>query len=112
MTYTYVLLPVSEACYEEIRKKLEDAGYAHCFHPNPGAPASPRIDMHGIALVPEVEMISEDNPPGKDPVKIGKDGLCKCDCGTTCPLGRMGMEMRCTATELEIRGIEIEREET
>lgn len=60
-SYTYVLLAVSEACYEEIRKKLEEAEYHHAFHDNPDAPASPRIDMHGIALIPEVEMIE-----GKD----------------------------------------------
>lgn len=58
-TRTYVILHVSEAAYEEIRKKLADAGYEHAFHHNPEAPASPRIDMHGIALVPEVEMTHE-----------------------------------------------------
>jgi hypothetical protein len=26
--------------------------------------------------------------------------LCSCDCGTYCPLGRMGMEEKCTADEL------------
>jgi hypothetical protein len=28
------------------------------------------------------------------------DGRCDCDCGTLCPLGRTGMELRCTAAEL------------
>lgn len=60
VTHTYVLLEVSEAAYEEIRAKLEAAGYQHVFHDNPDAPASPRIDMHGIALVPEVEMIGQE----------------------------------------------------
>lgn len=59
-TYTYVLLHLSEAAYEEVRSKLEKAGYGHAFHDNPEAPASPRIDMHGIAVVPEVEMIGHD----------------------------------------------------
>lgn len=59
-TYTYVLLELSESAYEEIRAKMEAAGYQHAFHENPDAPASPRIDMHGIAVVPEVEMTGVD----------------------------------------------------
>ncbi len=59
-THTYALLAISEAAYEEIRAKLEAAGYQDQFHPNPDAPASPIIDMHGLAVVPEVEMIGHD----------------------------------------------------
>jgi hypothetical protein len=55
-TSTYVLLKLSESAYEEIRSKMEAAGYGHVFIPNPEAPASPRVLMHGIAVVPEVEM--------------------------------------------------------
>jgi len=55
-TYTYAILNISEAAYEEIRAKLEKAGYQHAFHENEDAPVSPLIDMHGIALAPEVEM--------------------------------------------------------
>jgi hypothetical protein len=43
-THTYALLPVSQATYDEIRGKLKEAGYEHCFH---GA----ATDMHGIGLV-------------------------------------------------------------
>lgn len=45
MTYTYALLEVSREAYQEIRRKLEDAGYAHTIGSD-GA-----IDMHGLALV-------------------------------------------------------------
>jgi hypothetical protein len=62
-THTYALLAVSEAAYEEIKSKLEAAGCQHAFHDNPEAPASPRIDMHGIALVPEVEMVGTEDGP-------------------------------------------------
>jgi hypothetical protein len=46
-THTYATLEVSRAAYDEIRKKLEDAGYQHAFHEDG------LIDMHGIALTPE-----------------------------------------------------------
>lgn len=46
MTHTYVVLEVSKACYDEIAKKLKEAGYDHVF--NDG-----EIDMHGIALAIE-----------------------------------------------------------
>lgn len=48
VTYTYVLLDVSEAAYAEIRQKLEEAGYSHAFHRSDDEPEV--IDMHGIAL--------------------------------------------------------------
>ena len=40
-------------------------------------------------------------------IKIGKDGLCMCDCETTCPLGKSGMALRCTKEELEKSGVEV-----
>jgi len=43
MTHTYARLEVSEATYDEIRGKLETAGYDHAFHGG-------TIDMHGIRL--------------------------------------------------------------
>ncbi len=46
MTYTYALLHVSQATYDEIRQKLLDAHYDHAFGEDG------EIDMHGIALVP------------------------------------------------------------
>lgn len=45
-THTYVELALSPASYEEIAKKLREAGYDHAFD---GA----TIDMHGLAVVPE-----------------------------------------------------------
>lgn len=42
------------------------------------------------------------------PVKIGKDGRCLCDCGTPCPLHRTGSEVRCTAKELIAAGFPVD----
>jgi hypothetical protein len=55
-THTYAELEVSEATYKEIKEKLKDAGYDHCFMDD-GA-----VNMIGIALVmqppaKEVEML-------------------------------------------------------
>lgn len=62
-THTYAKLALSESAYEEIRAELEKAGYIDQFHENHECPASPILDMHGIAVVPEVEMIGlEDGP--------------------------------------------------
>lgn len=46
MSHTYSVLEVSQAVYDEIRKKLEEAGYEHAFHDD-------LIDMHGIAVKAE-----------------------------------------------------------
>lgn len=46
-TYTYAILEVSAAAYDEIRGKLNKAGYSDQFHKDEGAEV---IDMHGIAL--------------------------------------------------------------
>jgi hypothetical protein len=43
MTYTYAILDVSRATYEEVALLLRAAGYDHCFDRDV-------IDMHGIAL--------------------------------------------------------------
>lgn len=45
MTYTYAILEVSRACFEEIKRKLREAGYENQFHEDGAV-----IDMHGIAL--------------------------------------------------------------
>src|SRR5712664_1117217 len=49
-TYTFAALEVSAAAYDEIKAKLEDAGYQHTFGHGSGA-----IDMHGIGLTRAVE---------------------------------------------------------
>lgn len=46
-TYTYALLPLSRAAYDEIAAKLRAAGYDQAFHEDD------IIDMHGIAVQPE-----------------------------------------------------------
>ena len=45
MTYTYALLEVLQASYEEIKNKLLISGYSHAIN------RAGEIDMHGIALV-------------------------------------------------------------
>lgn len=56
-THTYVRLGLSKLAYDEIKKKLEEAGYQHCFIQRLGKndPENPDIDMHGLAVVPEGE---------------------------------------------------------
>ncbi len=46
MSHTYAILKVSEASYNEIKEKLEKAGYEHAIEEGV-------IDMHGIALESE-----------------------------------------------------------
>ncbi len=50
-THTYVTLEISDLAYQEIRSKLEAAGYQHTFM-NDGA-----IDMHGIAVKSDGEKL-------------------------------------------------------
>ncbi|KKN42774.1 hypothetical protein LCGC14_0709840 [marine sediment metagenome] len=53
MTYTYVVLEVSEEAYREIRTKLEEADYQYIM----SRPSDPNciIDMHGIAIQPRTK---------------------------------------------------------
>lgn len=46
-THTYAILKVSARAHQEIRAKLEQAGYGQAFHDDDV------IDMHGIAVQPE-----------------------------------------------------------
>jgi hypothetical protein len=51
-TRTYALLPVSQATFDEIKAKLERAGYSEqLIKPRDGGGL--RIDMNGLALVVE-----------------------------------------------------------
>ena len=45
MSYIYVTLAVSRAAFEEIKEKLEEAGYFF----------EDELDMHGITLIVEEE---------------------------------------------------------
>lgn len=47
-TYTYAVLEISDAAFEEIAKLLKDAGYDHAFHKERNGHIV--IDMHGIAV--------------------------------------------------------------
>jgi len=46
-THTYAVLRVSRQTYDEIARRLREAGYGHAFVPVTGETL---IDMHGIAL--------------------------------------------------------------
>jgi hypothetical protein len=71
MSYTYTILEVSEQTFNEIKVKLEKAGYFHSFR-NSGQ----TIDIHGIAL----ESISVHTP--NEPLIEGHSIDCKCsECG-------------------------------
>lgn len=48
-THTFVELDLSPEAFEEIRRKLADAGYHHCFVDSTDDD-SLRLDMHGIAV--------------------------------------------------------------
>ena len=52
MKFTYVLLPVSQATYDEIGEKLRAAGYDQAFHEDTSLTSlnGQVIDMHGIWL--------------------------------------------------------------
>lgn len=47
-TYTYAVMDISPSAYQEIRAKLEAAGYGHALHRS--ADGAEVLDMHGIAL--------------------------------------------------------------
>lgn len=57
MTYTYALLDVSPACWQEIHDKLKTAGYENQFHDRGGWVV---IDLHGIGLVTVAPMVIRD----------------------------------------------------
>ena len=63
MTYTYAILLVSQATYDEIKAKLVAAEYQQAFHDDHAYADErtqthedgPVIDMHGIALQADTE---------------------------------------------------------
>lgn len=69
MTHTYALLPISKEAYAEIRDKLIIAGYDHALHED--SDHGEVINMHGIAVVAEVEeekpRAGHPSPPLGDP---------------------------------------------
>lgn len=57
-THTYAVLEVSDAAYQEIKAKLQAAGYDHAFMEDG------EIDMFGIAVVSAEEVLT--NAAGKN----------------------------------------------
>ncbi len=51
-TRTYAILELSDGAFEEIKAKLEEAGYQHAYDNDEGRTI---IDMHGIAVAKEEE---------------------------------------------------------
>lgn len=58
-THTYAVLKVSQSTYNEIREKLQTAGYDHAFH------RDSIIDMHGIAIQEDETIGKVSTGPGK-----------------------------------------------
>jgi len=85
MTYTYAILEISKAAYDEIKNKLEVAGYSDQFHKNDGQIV---INMHGIALAQEKENAISQIESTKNEVGTNvkgssiRLGIC-CLCGAT-----------------------------
>lgn len=52
-THTFATLEISTSAFDEIKKKLKDAGYDHAFVEDNV------IDMHGIGLIPASEKSNE-----------------------------------------------------
>lgn len=83
MTYTYVTMDVSPACFEEILLKLTEAGYDHAIHterPGFGTKGNPNpvlLDMHGIALKmqPESPPTPHADAEGRKQTRAGKPTL-------------------------------------
>lgn len=48
MTHTYAILEISQSAFDEIKAKLEAAGYQHAFEPN--LQDAVLIHTHSIAL--------------------------------------------------------------
>jgi hypothetical protein len=64
-THTFVVLEISQAAFDEIKAKLEAAGYQHAFNEDEDGL---KIDMQGIAVAAE-----------KPPVKVQDMSPCVCD---------------------------------
>lgn len=61
-TYTYAILDLSPAAYDEIAAKLRAAAYDHAFHDQPDHGTV--IDMHGIAVDRGTEPVDPEVPSG------------------------------------------------
>lgn len=75
MTYSVAILDISKEAYWEIRRKLRDAGYSHCFHED-------IIDMSGIAVRIEAQPGVKDNCSCQydfsvRPLFLWRDPLCE-----------------------------------
>lgn len=66
LTHTYAVLDVSPDVFQEIRNKLERAGYGHTFIDR--ADGGLEIDMHGIALAVDPAVLKAAQPVTIDSV--------------------------------------------
>lgn len=71
MTHTYVECAVSHAAHREIEALLRKAGYDHAIEDGV-------IDMHGLALVIDAELVDAEVPQGfteAERLRAGKEGI-------------------------------------
>lgn len=68
-TQTYSILPVSQATFQEIMTKLQDAGYDGQIHARQGDRLTlDTIDMHGLALQVEISEPTNEPLPAPEPI--------------------------------------------
>lgn len=122
---------ITEQTVHELLRAIEEAKKITIFTESPMPDGDMEIDYYirckrerGSILVKtpfsdiEFEVSLETKPhtqeslgyeldPGRVPIEIGKDGRCMCRQGEVCPLGRVGMQERCTKADLIAGGIEV-----
>lgn len=81
-THTYALLPVTQPTFDEIRLKLEAAGYQDQVHEER---ARVTVDMHGLALVVDDKIPHPPEPPslfttGDFTLRSGRKSRYKIEC--------------------------------
>lgn len=62
MTRSYVLVPVSQSAFDEVKAVLLQAGYSRVFAQSNGSTV---IDMHGLALVVSVPVVTTRTIPNE-----------------------------------------------
>jgi len=77
MTHTYATMAVSPEVYNEVKMKLEAAGYQDQIHEQRGPGEQPLLDMHGIALEHEGACTTRGDQDAAVAMLLGlEDDLC------------------------------------
>lgn len=70
------------------------------------APGQTMIDeINKMLQEQEKSTIAQLWPPMDKMIVLGEDGKCTCSCTDICPLGRLGMQHRCSKEELSAAGV-------